>query len=267
MEVEQQAPEGKKKQKERGKVWTDDETRCLVEGWKKYATMDAKIGSKIPFRQAVVSFLKKSGHERTEEQVRKRIANLKTEFRVKSKPSTGSAGGEWKWRKDLCELLRNDFHTPNPKLYKQSRTPATPSPAQVASSPDETQGSGTQSATFPATITEEVERDPPLTPISFHRSRKEARKPPASQKRLLDLLEREVLAKERMADQTALMASQQARLLDLMAKRQPSLLPSQRPDERINSSHASSSYPSTCGNCGQCNLCDPYVPSLLELIE
>ena len=87
-ESDLEAEEISVKKKQRGNTWSDDETRCLIEAWKKHVKMDKEIGSKLPFREKLVKALKKEGFDRTDKQVKKRLENLRNEFRKRGNCGT-----------------------------------------------------------------------------------------------------------------------------------------------------------------------------------
>lgn len=242
----------KKAKKSRGRVWSDDETRCLIEAWKKYERKSKDIGSKQPFKEKIVKCLKEGGFDgRDAKQVGKRMENLRHEFRNKAHPKTGSEGGVWKWREELCDLLRDDFHTPDPTKFKQSSTPATSSSssATIATiSDDESVASGISGS---AAVV-----GPVVSPISAVRSQKRAKqKPEKDNTKMLELYEREVLAKKEMAKQAAEMVKNQNLLLAALTARMqqaPSAMPAVSPQPYRQP------YQSVCGNCGNCNYGQTY---------
>ena len=127
----------KRKTTGRARSWTDDETRCLIEAWMKYRDMERTVGSKHLFREKLVNHLIKNGYTGWDgDQVRRRMDNLKKEFRANINPGTGSARKEWKFRKELCEVLRNDFYTPDPQKIRETATPVPPVSPDASNAPN-----------------------------------------------------------------------------------------------------------------------------------
>ena len=186
-ESDEYMPPAKKTRQKRSRSWTDDETHCLIEAWKKYASMEKDICSKLPFREKIVQHLKNNNFKDwNEKQVGKRMENLRNEFRKKINPSTGSAGKPWPFRQELCEILRDDYFTPDPKKFRESATPVS-----------------AESITTNTTITTDGDGDSDvtLTPLESVRSKKSGKEKLGSSRKLLELFERDVTAKEKMAIQ------------------------------------------------------------------
>lgn len=230
-----------KKRRTRGRTWSDDEVRSLIELWKKYAKEEKEYGSKLDFKEKLVRKLAKAGYNRSIDQVTKKMDNLRNEFKTKSKPSTGSAGGVWKWRKELVDLLRDDYHSPDVSKYRETRTPAT-----------ETQDAAGPST--PSTISIISDDESPaakasLSPVSFHRSRKTTRESSMNH-RFLDLYKRDVEVREKMEKHQEEMVKTQKLLLEVLVNRQQQSQQSHAPmhpqsDPTVNQA---------C-NCGRCSIC------------
>ena len=222
------------KRAKRSRSWTDDETRSLIEAWKKYASMGQSMTTKARFLDKLHGFMCQQGFTSWEPwQIDRRMENLKKEYRVKMNPGTGAAGGEWKWRKELYDVLQGDYYNPDARKFRET-------PAPVSTPADTPITTNSSDKTDASSVNE-------TTPESF-RSRKassERREARASSRRL-DLLEKHVEVQTALLNEAKKMNANTELLIELLREK--------RSQPQASLAHAPQ-QPVTCGNCGLCNVC------------
>lgn len=239
-ESEAAPPPKKAKHSKRSRSWTDDETRCLLDAWLKYRKLERTCRTKHEFRDKIVEHLKSAGfHDWDREQVRKRMDNLRTEYRSNTNPRTGSAGKESRFRKELFQILKDDYYDPKPSKFRET---ATPSPG-----PD---------ATLSSTLSgqEESSSENRKTPDSF-RSTKTVKKTPESRKRLLELYEEDVETKKQLLEQAKLMNQNTLALLQAINSRQSATAPAPAVAQPASATVTPAAQAVYGCQCGICNVC------------
>lgn len=231
----------------RGRSWTDDETRCLLEAWLKYRDMERTVGPKKLFRDKLLTHLAKHGYGSwNQDQVSKRMENLKKMFRDNNNAGTGSAGHEFRFQKELHEILKSDYYTPDPDKIRETATPELPSTPSALNARNRDGDTVCTSSSA-------------LSPQSF-RSQKAAAQP-LKRKRFdeetMDLLKRDVAAREKMTEQLATIVDQNRMFMDMFMRSSgrgtPSAATVTAPASTV-SSYESNFAASNC-NCGACDVC------------
>ena len=218
----------------------------------KYRDMERTVGSKHLFREKLVNHLIKNGYTGWDgDQVRRRMDNLKKEFRANINPGTGSARKEWKFRKELCEVLRNDFYTPDPQKIRETATPVPPVSPDASNAPNAPISDPDTSCTSPHAI----------TPKSFktvkRTSEKGAHRPLDPE--VVELLRKDVAAKERLVTGIEALLEQNKQILAAFAKPVAAAPAATATASLVQSSGASDSGAASsdrdCGECGNCDRC------------
>lgn len=103
-------------------VWTDHETRALLEIWPNYMRDLKKITAKKPiFAKMQVELANKYNVFRNSEQIQKKMAKLRQDFHKANKTPTGSK--EWPYFNEMHNILAGDhFYNPETTLPIETNT-------------------------------------------------------------------------------------------------------------------------------------------------